>query len=129
MVRVNKRRVGGWLPSNPEVLRKWLGKLLAKPAVSPSEYVRPIQELQNLVADTPSLQITTQAMFTEAYQYDKDDPAGVPALTSWPQFLGVLNNIMTTAPEFIVDSRVDLRAEGLVGFPINAVLDWPKLSD
>jgi phosphatidylserine decarboxylase len=125
MVRLNKRRVGGWLPSNSELLHKWLSKLIAKPTVSPSEYVRPIQELQDLVANTPALQLTTQAMFTEAYQYDKKDPTGDPALTSWPQFLGVLNNIMTTAPEFIVDSLTDLQAQGLVGFPINALLDWP----
>jgi len=123
MVRVNKRRVGGWLPSNPELLRKWIVKLLSKPVADPSDYVQPIQDLQNLVANTPSLQITTQGMFTEAHVYDPDDPTGAPALTSWPQFLGVLNNVMTTAPEFIVDSKG--KAQGLVGFPINALLDWP----
>src|SRR5215210_7992981 len=123
MVRVNKRRVGGWLPSNPEVLRKWLSKLIAKPTVSSSEYVQPIQELQDLVANTLSLQVATAAMFTEAYKYDKNDPTGDPALTSWPQFLGFLNHIMMTAPEFILDSQADPAAQGLVGFPINALLD------
>ncbi|NEO33203.1 MAG: phosphatidylserine decarboxylase family protein [Symploca sp. SIO3C6] len=123
MVRVNKRRVGGWLPSDPELLRKWVVKLLSKPVADPSDYVQPIQDLQNLVATTPSLQISTQAMFTEAYVYDPDDPTGAPALTSWQQFLGVLNNIMTIAPEFIVDRKGE--AQGLVGFPINALLDWP----
>lgn len=123
MVRANKRRVGAWLPSDPELLRRWLVRLASKPVADPSDYVRPIQDLQNLVAATPSLQLSTQAMFTEAYVYDPDDPSGAPAVTSWPQFLGLLNNIMTTAPEFIVDS--DGKAQGLVGFPINALLDWP----
>lgn len=123
MIRANKRRVGGWLPSNPAVLRKWVATLLAKPVADPSNYVQPIQDLQNLVASTFSLNVSTQAMFTEAYIYDPADPTGAPALTSWPQFLGVLNNIMTTSPEFIVDSQGD--AQGLVGFPINALLDWP----
>ena len=123
MVRVNKQRLGGWLPSKPELLHKWVTKFLSKPVADPSDYVPPIQELQNLVANTPSLQLTTQAMFTEAYIYDPDNPTGAPAVTSWLQFLGLLNNIMTTSPEFIVDN--DGNAQGLVGFPINALLDWP----
>ena len=123
MTRANKRRLGGWLPSNPELLRKWVTKLLSKPVADPSNYVPPIQGLQNLVANTPSLQLTTQAMFTEAYIYDPEDPTGAPSVTSWPQFLGLLNNIMTTSPEFIVER--DGEAQGLVGFPINALLDWP----
>ena len=122
MIRVNKRRVGDWLPSDPELLRKWIAKFLSKPVADPSDYVSPIQDLQNLVANTPTLQVSTQAMFTEAYVYDPNDPTGAPAVTSWPQFLGLLNNIMTTAPEFIVDSKGE--AQGLVGFPINALLDW-----
>lgn len=123
MIRENKQRVGGWLPSNPELLRKWVVKLMLKPVADPSDYVQPIRDIQHLVACTPSLQITTQAMFTEARGYDPDDPTGAPALTSWSQFLGILNNIMTTAPEFIVNKKGE--AQGLVGFPINALLDWP----
>ena len=123
MTRVNKRRVGSWLPSDPELLQRWIANLLSKPVADPSDYIPPIQELQNLVANTPSLQITTQAMFTEAYFHDKTNPLGAPAVTSWPQFLGLLNNIMTTAPEFFVNSKGE--AQGLVGFPINALLDWP----
>jgi phosphatidylserine decarboxylase len=123
MIRINKRRVGGWLSSEPELLRKWMTKLLSKPLADPSDYIPPIQDLQNLVASTPSLQITTQAMFTEAYVYDNTDPLKVPAVTCWPQFLGLLNNIMSTAPEFFVNSKGE--AQGLVGFPINALLDWP----
>ena len=98
MIRINKRRVGGWLPSNPELLRKWIAKLLSKPVADPSDFVPPIQELQNLVANTPSLQLSTQLMFIEGYIYKQEDPTGAPAVTSWLQFLGLLNNIMTTSP-------------------------------
>lgn len=123
MIRAHKRRTGGWLPADHHLLQRWIKKLLAQPLADPSDYIQPIQDLQNLVANTPSLAISTQAMFTEGYHYQPDDPTGVAAITSWAQFLGVLNNIMNTAPEFIVDS--DGQAQGLVGFPINAVLDWP----
>ena len=119
MVRANKRRVGGWLSSDPEILRKWIVKVQSKPVASPDDYIQPIKDLQDLVANTPSLRVTTQVMFIEAYT------SGIESsyVTSWPQFLGLLNNIMTTAPEFIVDSSGE--AQGLVGFPINALLDWP----
>ena len=123
MIRSNKRRIGGWLPHDAQLLRSWIEKLKQQPVASPADFVQPIQDLQNLVANTPSLQAATQAMFTEAYVYDPEDPTGAPAVTSWIEFLGLLNNIMTTAPEFIIKSDGD--AQGLVGFPINALLDWP----
>ncbi|WP_257265710.1 phosphatidylserine decarboxylase family protein [Endozoicomonas sp. ONNA2] len=123
MVRVNKRRLGGWLPSDHKLLRKWHHKIIARPVSSPHEYIEPIKNLQSLVALSYELHASTQAMFTEALVYDQDDPSGAPAVTSWLQFLGLLNNIMTTAPEFIVSK--DGQAQGLVGFPINALLDWP----
>lgn len=123
MVRVNKRRLGGWLPSDHHLLRKWHAKILAKPVARPDEYIEPIKSLQSLVAHSHELQASTQAMFTEALVFDPDDPSGAPAVTSWSHFLGLLNNIMTTAPEFIVSK--DGKAQGLVGFPINALLDWP----
>ncbi len=123
MVRANKHRVGGWLPSDHHLHRKWYKKILARPVSSPAEYIEPIKNLQNLVASSYELHASTQAMFTEALVFDPDDPSGAPAVTSWLQFLGLLNNIMTTAPEFIISK--DGKAQGLVGFPINAILDWP----
>ena len=123
MVRASKRRPGGWLPSDHHLLRKWHKRILSKPISRPAEYIEPIKNLHNLVASSHELHASTQAMFTEALMFDPNDPSGVPAVTSWLQFLGLLNNIMTTAPEFII-SR-DGKAQGLVGFPINAILDWP----
>lgn len=123
MVRANKRRLGGWLPSDHNLLRKWHTKILARPVSHPDDYIEPIKNLQNMVAHSHELHANTQAMFTEALVFDPDDPSGASAVTSWWQFLGLLNNIMTTAPEFIVSK--DGKAQGLVGFPINALLDWP----
>ncbi|MEL6441169.1 MAG: phosphatidylserine decarboxylase family protein [Cyanobacteria bacterium J06621_8] len=122
MTRVTQRRGSGGLPLNPELHHKWFNSLLSKPVASASDYVPPIQELQNLVAHTPSLKVSTQAMFIEGYMSQRTDPLGVPAVTSWQQFLSLLNNIMTTAPEFVIDQQG--AAHSLVGFPINALLNW-----
>ncbi|AXS39511.1 phosphatidylserine decarboxylase family protein [Breoghania sp. L-A4] len=123
MARSNKRRVGGWLPSDPELIRKFVEKLRSRPKADPADYIPPIKDLQNLVASTPTLAALTQVMFVEGYDYDPENPLGQPSVTSWPEFLGLLNAIMTTAPEFYVDAKGE--ALGLVGFPINALLDWP----
>lgn len=125
MSRPNKRRPGGWLSKDHAVIRQWVLKLKAKAAkTDPADYIAPIKALQNMVAHNPVLQASTQAMFVEALAYSKDDPTGAPAVTSWDEFLGLLNGIMSTSPEFIVDSG-GVEAQGLVGFPINALLDWP----
>ena len=125
MSRLNRRRPGGWLTTDHEVIRKWVLKLKAKAAgTDPADYVAPIQQLQAMVANNPVLAASTQAMFVEALAYSQTQPTGAPAVTSWNEFLGLLNVIMTTSPEFIVDSGSD-EAQGLVGFPINALLDWP----
>lgn len=123
----HQHRAGDWLPKDRETIRKWVLKLKAKAkraATAPTDYVPPILALQNMVANDPVLNATTQAMFVEALAYAGDDPTGAPAVTSWAEFLSLLNVIMTTTPEFIVNQGGDT-AQGLVGFPINALLDWP----
>lgn len=125
MSRPNRHRPGGWLTADHAVIRKWVLKLKAKAAgTDPADYIPPIKALQKMVANNPVLTASTQAMFVEALAHSKDDPTGAPAVTSWDEFLSLLNTIMATSPEFIVDDG-SLEAQGLVGFPINALLDWP----
>jgi phosphatidylserine decarboxylase len=112
------------LTSDHETLRKWVLKLKAKVGeTNPADYIAPVKALQTMVACDPVLTASTTAMFVEALAYKKEDPTGEPAVTSWDEFLGLLNAIMTMSPEFIVDKKH--QAMGLVGFPINALLDWP----
>ncbi len=125
MSRPNRQRPGGWLTTDHATIRKWVLNLKAKAAAqTPADYVPPIVALQTMVANNPILVGSTQAMFIEALAYAGDDPTGAPAVTSWDEFLSLLNVIMTTSPEFIVNSD-SVEAQGLVGFPINALLDWP----
>ena len=44
------------------------------------------------------------------------DPTGAPQVQDYNQMLELINAIMTTAPEY--------NDSGLVGFPINAILNW-----
>lgn len=125
MARANQARVGGWLPQDHTTVLSWVETLRARASFDPASYIAPIQDLQNLVATTPSLAGLTQAMFAEGYLYDDETPLGSPSVQSWPEFLGLLNAIMTTAPEFFIKGDGNTEAAGLIGFPINALLDWP----
>lgn len=125
MSRPNRNRPGGWLSTDNEAIRKWILKLKAKAAaMDPVEPIAPIKALQETVAANALLKAASEAMFVEALAYAKDQPTGAPAVQSWDEFLKLLNVIMTTSPEFMVDKGND-EAQGLVGFPINALLDWP----
>lgn len=78
-----------------------------------------IQEFQALIEEDPVLFMLFTQMFeqipsTSDYQAD---PTGNPQVKDYKQMLHVMNDILTQAPEF--------NQTGLVGFPFNAILDWP----
>lgn len=51
----------------------------------------------------------------------RDDPTGVKQIRDYRHMLQILNHLMTTAPHWNDKSE----RVGMVGLPINAVLDWP----
>eukprot|EP00210_Caulerpa_lentillifera_P006562 g6267.t1 len=118
-------RPGAWLPP-PALIQKWILKLKKKAeAKKVAEYVQPIRELMKMVENDPVLSASTNAMFVEALAYDTEDPTGAPAVKSWDEFLMLLNEIMTTSPEFTIVEGTTSTPQGQVACPINAILDWP----
>lgn len=114
-------RVGGWLPQDHSVLRRWLDKKVQHldGQRSRPEFVPVIKEFQDLIESDESLLVLFQQMFTQVPNkppYDKD-PTQKPQVRDYMTMLGLFNMILTEAPEF---TQYDL-----VGFPINAILDWP----
>ncbi|MBI9077045.1 MAG: phosphatidylserine decarboxylase family protein [Desulfatibacillum sp.] len=89
-------------------------------AESPQGVLSPVvQELKDLIEGDPNL----YRLFTEMFEqvplkppYLKD-PTGDPQVRDYQTMLKRIDRILTRAPEF--------NKTGLVGFPINAVLDWP----
>ena len=113
-------RVGKWLPSDQQTLNKWKSDLIRETDANGDVALLPvIQEFKDMIESDPELFM----LFTEMFQqvplkppYDKD-PTGKSQIRDYKQMLRLLNTIMTRAPEF--------NKTGLVGFPINAILDWP----
>ncbi|WP_323917494.1 phosphatidylserine decarboxylase family protein [Aeromonas caviae] len=86
--------------------------------------VAPIAGLKALVEQDPLLHQQAQGMFDEAWQHEHSTPLGQVQVRSFDEFLQLLNGIMTTAPEAYQDVQTQEPA-GLIGFPINALLNWP----
>jgi phosphatidylserine decarboxylase len=119
-----KARPGGWLPQDPAHIDRWIRRLKKFVADHPRDLVEPIAEFQNMVNSDSVLHAQVDAMFEEAWEQKKLTPLGQLEVRTFEQFLELLNGIMTTAPEAYQDIPSH-EPSGLIGFPINALLDWP----
>uniref|UniRef100_A0A1X7SI67 L-tryptophan decarboxylase PsiD-like domain-containing protein n=1 Tax=Amphimedon queenslandica TaxID=400682 RepID=A0A1X7SI67_AMPQE len=123
--------VGKWLPSDQAVLNKWLQDLIEEVDGKDStdciddvdaadgglEIVGlepPVRALQVLIETDSEVNMFFHQMFR---QIPAKDPTCKPQITNYRLMLRLINHIMTKAPEF--------NESGLVGFPINAILNWP----
>ncbi|OQA29021.1 MAG: phosphatidylserine decarboxylase [Verrucomicrobia bacterium ADurb.Bin345] len=112
-------RVGQWLPSDQQVLDQWLGGLIRETESANQPLLPVIQEFKELIEADAEIYMLFNQMFTQVPRRPPflNDPTGKPQIRDYHHMLQLLNRIMTTAPEF--------NKTGLVGFPINAILDWP----
>jgi phosphatidylserine decarboxylase len=122
--RLTKARPGGWLPQDPAHIDRWIRRLKKFVANHPRDLVEPIAEFQDMVNSDSVLHTQVDAMFEEAWEQKKLTPLGQLEVRTFEQFLELLNGIMTMAPECYQDIPSH-EPSGLIGFPINALLDWP----
>lgn len=115
---------GGWVPRDQAHVARWVQRLRQAVTRQPRPLVVPIAGLKALVEQDPLLHQQAQGMFDEAWQHEHSTPLGQVQVRSFDEFLQLLNGIMTTAPEAYQDVQTQEPA-GLIGFPINALLNWP----
>lgn len=112
-------RVGEWLPSDHAILEKWLIDLINEVAAADVLPLHPvIEDFQVLIEGDPEIFMYFNQMFTQVPNrppYNRS-PTGKPQVKNYQQMLILMNYIITTTPKF--------NETGLVGFPINAILDW-----
>ena len=114
----HKFNVGKWLPSDQEFENKWVKKIYEEAKSDENKNLLPqVQALKELIESNRYIWNLFQMMFDEIPQKDVDTPAGTPQVRDYHELLLVLNRIIQRAPEF--------NTTGLVGTPINAVLDYP----
>ncbi len=112
-------RVGQWLASDQQVLDQWIAGLIRETEAADRSLLPVIQEFKELIEDDAEIYMLFNEMFRQVPRKPPylNDPTGKPQIRDYHHMLQLLNRIMTTAPEF--------NKTGLVGFPINAILDWP----
>ncbi|MER7544600.1 phosphatidylserine decarboxylase family protein [Actinomadura sp.] len=108
-------RVGEWLPSDSQFLGEWLDDLIERVEAQGDVPLLPVvADFRRLIEDDPEVYMLFTFMLTQVTR--KHTPTGDPQVKTVEQMLKLFNHIMTHAPEF--------NESGLVGFPINAILDW-----
>jgi phosphatidylserine decarboxylase len=111
-------RVGEWLPSDHAHLIRWLNAMILKTHEDPKALHPVMADFQAVIESDSEIFMLFNQMFEQVPRrppYDKD-PTGKPQVRDYQQMLKLLNTILTHAPEF--------DQTGLVGCPLNAILDW-----
>lgn len=111
---------GAWLRADQQALQQ-AGQRSAPQTTgqdNSSTWLPVVQEFKALIEDDPELYMLFTQMFeqipgTPAYL---KDPVGNPQVRNYLDMLKLINQILTQAPEF---NKTDL-----VGFPINAIVNW-----
>lgn len=125
-------QVNTWLTGDKDHIHAWIEDLRLRVDVENDELIKPIQEFKDLVESYPELSHLAQKMFTVAASKEAHDPLGEPDVTDFNEFLFLLNKIMTQAPEYTEyfdPKKGALEPYGLIGFPINALLNWPMATE
>ena len=130
-------RVGEWLPSDQAILQKWLEKhieevdgIIGSPQADSQDDdddqpdvsypLHPVvQQFKESIEGNPEITMLFHQMFSEIPESYQKTPNAKCQVRNYHHMLKLqlINHILRKAPEF--------NETGLVGFPINAILDWP----
>ncbi len=80
-----------------------------------------VSEFKEVVTKDPTLRLLAEQMIEQGYAYDPKDPTGKPQIHDLDTLFKLIDVIIDTAPEYM---QPEAQGRGLIGFPINAVLDW-----
>lgn len=117
--------IGHWLPKDRAVIKKWLAAKLKQLDERDSVVLDPsITAFKTFVEKNPYLTKLSQEMFTQIPPAYINDPTGKPQVRDFDAMLGLVSMILKEGPQFY-DVTDPPTAMGLIGFPINAILDWP----
>ena len=116
-------RIGSWLPSDHRIHKEWLGGVIDHVEKNPKNLHPVLKEFKELIEGDTRIYMLFSSMFEQIPSkkpYFKD-PVGHRQVRDYEHMLQLLNHVITTAPSWNDASQ----RVGLVGLPINALLDWP----
>lgn len=109
-----KYRVGKWLPSDRNFLNRWIEKKVAQVNANPLPLNPAIEDLRNAIYNDAVLYMGFTSMYDQVPQGYNDQ------VKNFETMLQIMNQILHEGPCY---SQIEDKI-GLVGFPINAILDW-----
>jgi len=115
-------RHGKWLPGDIGLIQKWVHDMILHVEANPQPFRPVFQEFQKVIKTDLALYMVFITMFKEIPAKYKDPIRGHLSskwrkVQDYVHMLQLFNYILTTAPAF--------NDSGMVGVPINAVLDGP----
>jgi phosphatidylserine decarboxylase len=113
-------RLGGWLPRDPDALGRWLQSTIEEAEQKALPFHPVVREFQELIETDPVLTMYFRQMFEEQARMPPPSGSGDVKVKDYRQMLVVVNHVLTTAPTY--------NDTGMVGFPINAILDFPMIT-
>ncbi|MCJ1474949.1 hypothetical protein MMC13_003609 [Lambiella insularis] len=116
-------RAGKWLPQDHRVHQEWLDGIVKHVEDNPKELHPVVTEFKDMIEGETRLYLLFTSMFQQIpskHPYKKS-PTGQRQVRDYEHMLQLLNHMLTTAPSWSEHSK----KVGLVGLPINALLDWP----
>lgn len=115
-------RAGNWLPAKKKHLNRWIQQVLRDMEENPKPLAPVMVTFTKMIESDPVMLIG----FTEMFYEGANPPpviqqnSGDKVISTWQQMITIINHILTTAPEY--------NTTGMVGFPINAILDFAMIT-
>lgn len=135
-----KQSFGEWLPQNHKIVAEWVNSLIDNINKESRQDINlrntsdkmgikqvftykheEVTEFKQIVIEDPALRLLAEQMIEQGYAYDPQDPTGKPQIHDLDMLFKLIDIIIDTAPGYM---QPDTQGRGLIGFPINAVLDW-----
>lgn len=113
-------RVGEWLPSDQTILEEWINWVIEEVKKEGEAKLDPsVEAFGELIQTDPEVFMYTKKMFEQVPNRPpyNETPTHKRQIRHYPMMLRMINWIMKRSPKF--------NKTGLVGFPINAIIDWP----
>lgn len=124
---LHRHRTGHWLPTDHAKLRGWVDKLLERKLPMKEKPLDPVlQDFKDFIDREPLVRMMATEMFQEipvTPPYNQDPTKFEPQIVSYDEMFECINTILHEGPQWYDSDKPDVM--GLIGFPINAILDWP----
>ena len=101
-------------------MNAWLAKTTEVAEKKTAPFHPAIRELQELIESDPAILMYFTQMFEQQPAFVAPPESGDIKIRNYQQMLRILDHVLSIAPEF--------GAAGMVGCPINAILDFPMIT-